>query len=156
MTPGKNPASATPSRKADHDETCRSRYEGACRGKDAPGEHNPGDPPADPDALKDQVAWNLKDKVAKEEYAGPQAVCEGAEPKILVHRQRRHGNIRAIKISDAIGDQNQRQNVPGDLLDQSRFKCLRHVVLLKKRQRQVVRIRSLGQLRSAWQVDYSR
>ena len=84
-----------------------------------------------PDALKDQVTWNLKDKVAKEEYAGPQAVCEGAEPKILVHRQRRHGNIRAIEIGDAIGDQNQRQNAPGDLLDQSRFKCLRHVVLLK-------------------------
>jgi hypothetical protein len=31
-----------------------------------------------------------------------------------------------------------------------------HVVLLKNRQRQVVRIRSLGQLRSSWQVDHSR
>src|SRR5260370_9630204 len=60
--------------------------------------------------------------------------------------------IRAIDISDAIGDQNQWQNAPGDLLDHSRFKRLRHVVLPKNRQFQVVRIRSLGYLRSLSQA----
>src|SRR5260370_4912975 len=64
--------------------------------------------------------------------------------------------IRAIDISDAIGDQNQWQNAPGDLLDHSRFKRLRHVVLPKRRQLQVFRICSLGYLRSVWQVDRSR
>jgi signal transduction histidine kinase len=43
----------------------------ACRGKDTPGEHDPGDPPAGPTRFKDQVTGNLKDEVAKEEYAGP-------------------------------------------------------------------------------------
>ena len=40
----------------------------------------------------------------------------------------------AIEISDAIGDQNQLQNAPGDLFDHSRFKRLQRVVLPKNRQ----------------------
>jgi len=62
----------------------------------------PGDPPAGPDALKDQVTRNLKDKVAKEEYARL-TECIDVRPLVSVKPVKQRfclanvGNLKALR-----------------------------------------------------------
>jgi hypothetical protein len=68
----------------------------------APADHDAANPAARPDLIEDQIARHLKNEIAPEKGACAKPEDIRAEPKILVHGQRRKPDIHAIEIADEI------------------------------------------------------
>ena len=67
-------------------------------GDQAPGDHNAGDPAARADAMQDQVAGHLKEKVTEKKDPGAEAVDRFAQREIVHHLQLGEADVDAIQI----------------------------------------------------------
>ena len=115
MTPGKKPASKTPSRKSQHVELQRRRHEHHGRCGQTPEHHDTQQRLARTDFLQEKVARHFKQKVSDEKYPRAQAVDGIVERQSLLHLQLRIADVDAIEIGDHVGDQQQRDQPPAHL-----------------------------------------
>ena len=88
--------------KAQHEEADRAGDGGHQPGDDAPRDHDARDPQARADSLQHHVARHLEQRIAEEEDAGAPAVQVGAQAQVLVHGERRKGDVGAIDVRDEI------------------------------------------------------
>ena len=117
MMPGKKPASATPSGKAQGVEARFAGDEGHGDRDQAPADHDAGDPDARAKSGKRQVARNLEEDVARKEDAGAEAEHLRRETEVLVHGKRGKADIDAVKEIDRVAEDEKWDQAPARLSD---------------------------------------
>src|SRR6185295_11658025 len=71
-------------------------------GERTPDEQNREDPASGTKTHEDEIGRNLKQRIAQEEDAGPEAILRIGKTQIAVHRQRSKRYVHAIEIIDEI------------------------------------------------------
>ena len=83
---------------------------------DAPAHHDPGQPPARPDLVQQEVAGNLEDGVADEEEAGAEGVRGGADAEVDLELLLRERDVAAVQERDHVHQQEERDQPAEHLL----------------------------------------
>src|SRR5262249_16352422 len=91
--------------------------EGGERGDDAPADHDARDPAPRAEPVERKVARDLEYSVADEQDAGTDAELGRTETELLIHGERRKADIGAVEVVDDVGEGQQRNDPPGDLLE---------------------------------------
>lgn len=79
-------------------------HEHHARRDDAPGDHDPRDPDARADFVEDDVAGDLEQEIADEEYPRAQPVHRLAELEFLQHLQLGEAHVDAVQVGHDIAD----------------------------------------------------
>ena len=108
MTPGKNPASAAPSRKRSAVKRIRADDEGHAARDDAPGQHDAGNPDARPDLLQRQVAGYLTNNVGDVEQTAAYAEGRMRQADGFVHLQGGKARIHPVEEGDEVTEHQER------------------------------------------------
>jgi len=85
--------------------------------RNAPAQHDPGDPFARAEPLEHQVGRYLEDKIGDEEDTGTEAVGGLRQAEVGVHRQRGEADIDPIQVGDKIANDQERDEPPRHLRD---------------------------------------
>src|SRR6202042_3755947 len=91
--------------------------EGGERRDDAPADHDAGDPAPRPEPVEREVARDLEHGVADEQDAGADAELGRGKAELLIHGERRKADIGAVEVVDDIGEGQERNDPPGNLLE---------------------------------------
>jgi hypothetical protein len=91
------------------------------RRDDTPAHHDAGDPAARAEFLQREVARNLEDEIADEEDAGAPGKDQRREFQVRVHGQRGEAEIDAVEIGEEVGQDQERNQAPGDRADRRSF-----------------------------------
>ena len=97
-------------------EAGRPLHEHEGGGDDAPGHHDPGQPPARPDLVQQQVARDLEDGIAHEEEAGAEGVRGRADAEVGLELLLGEGDIAAVQERDDVHQQQEWDQSLEDLL----------------------------------------
>ena len=97
--------------------------EGERRRDDAPGDHDAGDPDARADLFQEDVRWHFEDEISDEEQAGAEAEGGLAQAERLVHVELGKADIDAIEIGHEIADDQERDQPPHHLADDTFFQA---------------------------------
>ena len=93
-----------------HDEEAGfAAHEGHSGRREAPGNHDAGDPDPRAKPIQHQVAGHFEDEIADEEDRGAEAVDIGREAEVAVHRQRREAEVHAVDQTDDVEHEDERQ-----------------------------------------------
>jgi hypothetical protein len=112
MMPGKNPASATPNKKAP---LAADKRHGD--GDEAPADHDARNPDARAEFLHRQIARHLEQDIAGEEDAGANAKHRRAEAEIAIHGERGEADIDPVEEIDGVAKAEKGQQAPPRLGD---------------------------------------
>ena len=92
------------------------------RGRDdAPGHHDAGNPAAGAELFQRQIARHLEDEIADEEDAGAPGEDQRRELQLRVHGQRGKTEIDAVEVGKEVGQDQKRNQPPGDRADGGKF-----------------------------------
>ena len=91
-------------------------HEDEAGGHDAPAHHDPGQPPARPDLVQQDVARHLEDGVADEEQPGAERVRGGADAEVDLEFLLRERDVAAVQERDDVHQQQERDQSFEDLL----------------------------------------
>jgi hypothetical protein len=89
--------------------------------KKPPGDHDAGEPKPGAHFLEHQVARDLEEAVTAVKGAGAQPKEIGAEPEILVHRQRGEADIDPVEVAHEHAQDGERQQAQVDLAHRGLF-----------------------------------
>ena len=91
-------------------------HEDEAGGHDAPAHHDPGQPPARPDLVQQDVARHLEDGVADEEQPGTEGVRGGADAEVGLEFLLRERDVASVQERDDVHQEQERDQSFEDLL----------------------------------------
>jgi hypothetical protein len=106
---GEEPRFGEAEQKAQDEKADRPAAERKRPRNQAPADHHAGDPTPRADAVEDQIARHLQEKIAPEERPGAEPENIRAQAEILIHRERREPDVHAVEIADEVENKTERQ-----------------------------------------------
>ncbi|MNO95421.1 hypothetical protein D3C76_870640 [compost metagenome] len=100
-------------------EGIRTNHEGCSGRSQTPGDHDSSQPATRTVAIERHVAWHFQQTVARKENARAPAELGGSHTKISVHGQRSKANTGTVDVVENEGENQQRENLPGTLVDRA-------------------------------------
>ena len=85
------------------------------RGKNPPGNHDPCDPGPRAEFLQQEVAGDLEQKIADEEYARAGAESHIAQREVLEHLEFRKPHIHPVEVGEDVAEEEKGKQPPVDL-----------------------------------------
>ncbi len=101
-------------KKTDRHERDRADRQRHAGGYDAPGDHDPANPPARPKPLQRQITGHFEQEITDEENAAAETEDGAGQANVLVHLQRRETGVGAVDVANQIRQHQKRQQPKTD------------------------------------------
>ena len=90
------------------------------RGRDAPGEHDAGQPDARADFLQQHIGRHFKECIANKKQPGAKAIGRRANPQIMLHVRAHKADIDPVDVVNDKHDDEERQDMALHFMDRAR------------------------------------